>query len=95
MTAHEPVLQRHLATGASTSIGFNGAWTGSNPKPTAFTLNGVACNGGTTPPTTPPPTDAPAHRPACRPTAPTARPPAARRARHQGRQPVRRAPRCT
>nr|BFE61925.1 cellulase family glycosylhydrolase [Dactylosporangium thailandense] len=37
-----------LATGASTSIGFNGSWTGSNPKPAAFTLNGVTCNGTTT-----------------------------------------------
>ncbi|GIH76499.1 glycoside hydrolase family 6 protein [Planobispora longispora] len=34
-----------LATGASTSIGFNGSWTGSNPKPTDFTVNGVACGG--------------------------------------------------
>ncbi|MFG3704830.1 glycoside hydrolase family 9 protein [Micromonospora sp. NPDC047670] len=32
-----------LASGASTSIGFNGIHTGSNPRPTAFTLNGVAC----------------------------------------------------
>ncbi|WP_344350902.1 cellulose binding domain-containing protein, partial [Catellatospora coxensis] len=39
-----------LGTGASTSIGFNGRWTGSNPKPTAFTLNNVACTtGGVTP----------------------------------------------
>ncbi|WFE64706.1 glycoside hydrolase family 9 protein [Micromonospora sp. WMMD714] len=32
-----------LAPGASTSIGFNGTHTGSNPKPTSFTLNGAAC----------------------------------------------------
>ncbi|MFJ6197010.1 glycoside hydrolase family 9 protein [Micromonospora sp. NPDC092111] len=32
-----------LAPGASTGIGFNGTHTGSNPKPTAFTLNGVTC----------------------------------------------------
>ncbi|WP_308167284.1 glycoside hydrolase family 9 protein [Catellatospora tritici] len=32
-----------LAPGASTPIGFNGAWTTANPKPTAFTLNGSAC----------------------------------------------------
>ena len=31
----------NLGTGASTSIGFNGTWTGSNAKPTGFTLNGV------------------------------------------------------
>ncbi|WP_326824335.1 glycoside hydrolase family 6 protein [Streptosporangium sp. NBC_01756] len=34
-----------LATGASTSVGFNGSWSGSNPKPTAFTVNGVTCGG--------------------------------------------------
>ncbi|GAA2903847.1 hypothetical protein GCM10010517_69880 [Streptosporangium fragile] len=34
-----------LATGASTNLGFNGSWTGSNPKPTDFTINGVACGG--------------------------------------------------
>ncbi|WBB81720.1 glycoside hydrolase family 9 protein [Micromonospora sp. WMMD882] len=32
-----------LAAGASTSFGFNGTHTGSNPKPTAFTLNGATC----------------------------------------------------
>ena len=52
-----------LATGGSTQIGFNASWTGSNPKPTSFTLNGVACTGSTTTPptTTPPPTTPPAH----------------------------------
>nr|WP_157545828.1 glycoside hydrolase family 6 protein [Hamadaea tsunoensis] len=37
-----------LATNASTSIGFNGLWTSSNPVPTSFTLNGVVCTGGVT-----------------------------------------------
>ncbi len=37
-----------LATNGSTNIGFNGMWTSANPVPTAFTLNGAACNGGTT-----------------------------------------------
>ncbi|GIJ28722.1 hypothetical protein Vqi01_38840 [Micromonospora qiuiae] len=32
-----------LAPGASTNIGFNGTHTGSNPKPTSFTLNGATC----------------------------------------------------
>ncbi|WP_405095051.1 glycoside hydrolase family 9 protein [Micromonospora sp. NBC_01412] len=32
-----------LAPGASTSFGFNGTHTGTNPKPTAFTLNGSPC----------------------------------------------------
>ncbi|MEV4010589.1 glycoside hydrolase family 6 protein [Nonomuraea angiospora] len=40
-----------LSTGGSVSIGFNGTWTGSNPSPTAFTVNGVTCGGGN--PTTP------------------------------------------
>ncbi|MEE6312028.1 glycoside hydrolase family 9 protein [Plantactinospora veratri] len=35
-----------LAPGASTSFGFNGTHTGSNPRPTSFTLNGVACATG-------------------------------------------------
>lgn len=33
-----------LAGGASVSPGFNGSWSGSNPSPTAFTLNGVSCS---------------------------------------------------
>jgi hypothetical protein len=36
-----------LATNGSASLGFNGSWNGSNPAPTGFALNGVACNGGT------------------------------------------------
>ncbi|WP_431729077.1 glycoside hydrolase family 9 protein [Verrucosispora sp. TAA-831] len=32
-----------LAPGASTSIGFNGTHTGSNPRPTGFTVNGATC----------------------------------------------------
>ncbi|MGX7670987.1 glycoside hydrolase family 9 protein [Plantactinospora sp. DSM 117369] len=35
-----------LAPGASTSFGFNGISTGSNPRPTSFTLNGAACATG-------------------------------------------------
>jgi lysophospholipase L1-like esterase len=43
------------------SFGFNGTHTGTNAVPAAFTLNGVACTGGTTtpPPSTAPPTTAP------------------------------------
>ncbi|MCM0674053.1 glycoside hydrolase family 6 protein [Micromonospora phytophila] len=63
VTAQNESWNASLASGATTSIGFNGAWSGSNPKPTSFTLNGVTCNGGTTPttppPTTPPPTTPP------------------------------------
>ncbi|MEO3874441.1 glycoside hydrolase family 48 protein [Nonomuraea sp. B12E4] len=43
----------NLATGASVTMGFNGTWTGSNPNPTSFSVNGTTCGGtGTnTPPT--------------------------------------------
>ncbi len=40
-----------LAAGAKTNVGFNGTYSGTNTAPTAFTLNGTACNGGTTNPT--------------------------------------------
>ncbi|MBA2394201.1 MAG: cellulose binding domain-containing protein [Ktedonobacteraceae bacterium] len=33
-----------LAAGSSVNPGFNGSWSGSNPNPTAFTLNGTACS---------------------------------------------------
>lgn len=64
VTARSVSYNGTLATNASASFGFNGSWTGSNPVPTAFTLNGVACTGsvsGTpgTPPTTMPPTTVP------------------------------------
>ncbi|WP_405590257.1 non-reducing end alpha-L-arabinofuranosidase family hydrolase [Streptomyces sp. NBC_01190] len=37
-----------LATGASTSFGFNGAFTTSNSVPSTFTLNDTTCTGSTT-----------------------------------------------
>ncbi|MFC4068521.1 endo-1,4-beta-xylanase [Actinoplanes subglobosus] len=33
-----------IAAGGSTSFGFLGSWTGTNPVPAAFTLNGTACS---------------------------------------------------
>jgi cellulose 1,4-beta-cellobiosidase len=46
-----------LASNASTSLGFNGTYSGTNAAPTAFTLNGAACNGSSSDPTpTPTPT---------------------------------------
>ncbi|MFY1583788.1 cellulose binding domain-containing protein [Micromonospora sp. WMMD734] len=42
-----------LGTNGSANIGFVGAWFLSNPKPAAFTLNGVACTGGVLPSMTP------------------------------------------
>ncbi|MBB5830104.1 non-reducing end alpha-L-arabinofuranosidase family hydrolase [Micromonospora carbonacea] len=70
VTAKNVSYNGSIATNASVSFGFNGSWSGSNPAPTSFALNGVACNGGTTPttppttpptnpPTTPPPTTPP------------------------------------
>ncbi|WP_309112548.1 cellulose binding domain-containing protein [Saccharothrix sp.] len=37
-----------LATGASVTPGFNGSWSGSNPAPSSFKLNGVVCTGSST-----------------------------------------------
>lgn len=35
----------NLGTNASADLGFNGSFTGSNPAPALFILNGVTCNG--------------------------------------------------
>jgi cellulase/cellobiase CelA1 len=32
-----------IAPNGTTNFGFNGAWSGTNSSPTAFSLNGVAC----------------------------------------------------
>jgi hypothetical protein len=59
-----------LGTGASTSVGFAGAWSGANPVPAVFTLNDITCDGTVTqpttspPPTSPPPTSPPPGGPA-------------------------------
>jgi endoglucanase len=51
---------RTLSTGASADLGFVGSFTGSNPAPTSFALNGVTCTGSVTdPPTDPPATGTP------------------------------------
>jgi lysophospholipase L1-like esterase len=44
-----------LAAGGTASFGFTGSWMGSNPAPTAFTLNGATCTGAA-PTTAPAPT---------------------------------------
>lgn len=66
-----------IATNGRVSFGFNGSWTGSNPVPAAFTVNGVACTGGVTP-TTSPTTSSPTTTPTSPPTTtpPTTTPPA-------------------
>jgi len=40
-----------VTTGGAVSVGFIGAWSGSNPAPTAFSVNGVTCTGSVTTPT--------------------------------------------
>lgn len=62
--AHNAGYNPALAAGGTASFGFNGSWSGGNPAPTAFALNGVACTGGTTNPTTPPVTTPPTTSPA-------------------------------
>ncbi|WP_213452401.1 cellulose-binding domain-containing protein [Rhizomonospora bruguierae] len=75
VTARNASYNGGLATGASTSFGFNGSWTGSNPAPTAFALNGTTCTGApggpsTTPPQQPPTTRPPTTPPTSGPTTP-------------------------
>jgi endoglucanase len=43
-----------LATGGTAALGFNGSWSGTNPVPASFQLNGVVCTGSVT--TSPTPT---------------------------------------
>jgi hypothetical protein len=49
----------NLGTNGTVQPGFNATWTSSNPAPTSFSLNNVACTGSVSGPTTtqPPPTD--------------------------------------
>jgi hypothetical protein len=52
VTAKNSSYNGSLATGASTSFGFNGSWSGSNPAPTDFAVNGTSCTGTPSSPTT-------------------------------------------
>jgi endo-1,4-beta-xylanase len=70
VTARNVSYNGTVATNATAAFGFNGSWTGNNPAPASFTLNGVACTGGTTPTTAPPTTTPPTTTP------PTTTPPA-------------------
>src|SRR4051812_37755409 len=58
VTAKNVGYNGSVATNATVSFGFNGSWTGTNPAPAGFALNGVNCTGATTPtsPSSPPPT---------------------------------------
>jgi len=63
VTAVAPAYNTTLGTGASAGFGFQATYSGSNPAPTSFALNGVSCNGEapptSTPPSTPPSTTPP------------------------------------
>src|SRR5262245_4553324 len=48
VTAKNESYNGTVASGGKVAFGFNGSWTTANPVPSAFTLNGTACNGGTT-----------------------------------------------
>ncbi|MET8283320.1 arabinofuranosidase catalytic domain-containing protein [Micromonospora sp. NPDC005174] len=79
LTVTNVAYNASIPTNGSTSFGFNGSWTGSNPTPTSFVLNGTTCNGvvdpTTPPPTTPPPTTPPPTTPPPTTPPPTTPPP--------------------
>jgi len=45
VTATNMPWNGNLGTGASTTIGFNGSYSGTNDSPNSFRVNGVTCNG--------------------------------------------------
>jgi polyvinyl alcohol dehydrogenase (cytochrome) len=57
VTARNVSYNGSVGVGADVAFGFNGSWTGSNPAPAGFTLNGNACTGAVTASDTP--TDTP------------------------------------
>ncbi|GAA3419722.1 hypothetical protein GCM10018952_60290 [Streptosporangium vulgare] len=63
VTATNASFNGDLRTGGVALIGFNGSWSGSNPAPTSFTLNGVACTGSVTGSPSPNPTPTPTPTP--------------------------------
>lgn len=57
VTAVNAAWNGKIATGGSVGAGFTASWAGSNPVPSAFKLNGVACDGGSGPTDPTDPTD--------------------------------------
>jgi endoglucanase len=53
-TATNMSYNASIATNGTVSFGFNGSWSGSNPAPASFALNGVTCTGNVGGPSTPP-----------------------------------------
>ena len=62
VTVRSPEWGGTLGTGATAEPGFQGAYSGSNPAPASFTLNGTVCTGSTGPTDPPPSTDPPGDR---------------------------------
>lgn len=54
VTARNESYNGEVPAGGSVQFGVQGSFTGSNPAPTDFALNGVACNGATGPSSAPP-----------------------------------------
>ncbi|GIH29292.1 hypothetical protein Aph01nite_76020 [Acrocarpospora phusangensis] len=63
VTATNAGYNGSLATNAGTAIGFNGTWSGSNPVPSSFSLNGVTCTGSVTGTPSATPTQSPSPTP--------------------------------
>jgi len=63
VTATNVSYNGSIATGATVAFGFNGSWTGSNPVPSSFALNGTTCTGGVVSTTSPPPSSPPPSSP--------------------------------
>ncbi|MGC5015207.1 cellulose binding domain-containing protein [Streptosporangium sp. DT93] len=59
ITARNPAWNGSIASGGTVGIGFNGTWTGDNPPPTDFALNGVPCTVKLVPSPTPSPSPSP------------------------------------
>ena len=52
VTAKNVSYNGSIPTGGKVEFGFNGSWTGGNPAPESFSLNGTPCTGGVIPTTT-------------------------------------------
>ncbi|MEV1205367.1 glycosyl hydrolase 53 family protein [Microbispora rosea] len=63
VTATNAGYNGSVGTAGSVSFGFNGSWSGSNPVPTAFTLNGTPCTGGVSGSPSPTPSASPSPSP--------------------------------
>ncbi|HWU08377.1 MAG TPA: glycoside hydrolase family 6 protein [Streptomyces sp.] len=64
VTAKDAGYNAALATGSSTTFGFNATGNGNSTVPATFKLNGVTCDGSTGPTDPPDPTDPPTDPPA-------------------------------